>query len=427
MGNSGRYQALLLLGCYRLVYRLFFPFWIMVRAVLRLAGKKPPFTVWQRAGFRLQAEPGRVWFFAVSAGEAAGAAVLAQRLAQDGSASYISTVTAAGLNAARTKLPQQCVLPEPFDMRRTVNRWFRKLKPAAVVLYEMELWPELLLAASRFAVPVVLVNGRMPQRDYRRYRYAAPLLRLISEPVVFAGVRSRREAARFRAAGFAADRIRQCRDIKYDQAAGRGRDLNLPAYHLVVLSAHCSEEEQLLEVLVRLSAAIPGFRAVYAPRTITDRKRISRRLTKRGFAAELRSNSSSLVQCSFFSQISHHPSVLVLDTIGELHSVCAAAQTALLGGSFDKRIGGHNPLEAAVWGVPVVFGPAMENFLPQREALLQGGGYQAADGAAAAEVLLRWLSDEALRREAGQGAAAVVAAGRGGVEQYAEIILSLTG
>lgn len=421
----GRCKARLQLLLYRIVMAVSFPFWIAGRVFARCLGRRAVFSVAERCGSGLQVSPHAVWILAVSGGEAAGAVVLVRELEQAGKQAIVSTVTAAG--AAVLRQAGICPLPEPLDLAPVVSRWLQRVQPAMIVLYEMELWPELLAGASRNQIPVALVNGRMPVRELRRYRVFRALIARLTADIRFAAVRSQAEAARFLGVGFPGERIVCTGDIKFDQnplrAAGNPGG---GFFDVALLSVHRSEERVMLRTLQLLSGTVSGLRILYAPRRIAETARLERALTARGWACRRRTDGDCGAPEHFFSHYNKDAgnSVLLLDSFGELAGWCAHAKTALLGGSFDRRIGGHNPMEAAQAAVPLVFGPCMENFLPQRELLLEGGGgveVQGADGAA--RQLCRWLQNEAERIRAGSAAAAAAESGRGAAARCVGLIL----
>lgn len=320
-----------------------------------------------------------IWVHAVSVGEVLAASRLIDELglrlaqaarqpAEDRWQVMISTTTRTGQTLARKRFGADRVFYFPLDLGWAVRAWLRALRPKMLVLAETEFWPRMLVECRRAGVPVAVVNARISDRSWPRYRRLAgwwrPLLRGLA--VVLA--QTELDAERLTALGAA--NVGVAGNLKYDVRAPESlRITALLREHLaadtrvlVCGSTLPGEEEALLDALPE------GIVTVLAPRHPERFGDVAELLKKRGVPWVRRS------QWEQASAALTEGTVLLLDSIGELASVYSLAHAAFIGGSL-VPMGGHNPLEAAQFGVPVAMGPSYENFraivekLREREAI----------------------------------------------------------
>lgn len=388
-----------------LLYALFWPgLWLLARA-------RPD--RWASRMGRVDGVPrGGIWLHAASVGELAGAApllsALAARLPDD--LILVSTMTCTGQRLAREGgFPVAGSFLVPFDFRSAVARCLEAVAPRALVLLETELWPNMLVEASRRGVPVAIVNARISDRTARRYRRLRPLFERGLASVAWIGAQTERDRERFLAIGASASAVEVVGTSKEDARATAGeRDAVRHALRLapeepllVFGSARAAEDEVFLPVVSMLVARHPGLRVLYAPRHVERVGALMARIAAAGITART---------LSAWRRDGGDARVLVLDSIGELAGLYAAADAAVIGGSFSHH-GGHNPLEAARCGVPVVMGPRRENVRDVFDRLEAAGGAEAvADGEGLARAVTLLIEEEAERTRRGDAARAAVEA-----------------
>lgn len=317
-----------------------------------------------------------VWIHAASVGEAnlAGGLVQAIRRRHPDWRLAVSTFTNTGQRVARERCGAAArVFYFPLDLSFVVKRVMRRIRPDAVVLVDLEIWPNFLRVARRRGVPVVVVNGRMREDKAARYaklRWLWSPLRDPSTRNVYC-VQDETYAKRFRRAGFLGERVRITGAMKYDAVATEADPAKLAELRRAfglrqgdpLWIAACTwpgEEEICLDAHRRLLKDFPGLRLVLAPRHIERADEVARAVGRAGFSCHRRSAGSAPGSAE---------SVLLLDTVGELSSAYGLAQAAFVGKSLTVG-GGHNVLEPAALGVPTVFGPKTDNFA-QETALLR--------------------------------------------------------
>ena len=395
----------------------------------RLSGKsRPRFS--DRLGRGLP-ELGRhgVWLQAVSVGEVEIARRLAAELARRAPdlPLNVSATTATGLALAARSLGDRLpVFPCPLDLPGPVGRVFTAAEPRLLVLVETELWPELLHQAGRRGVPAAVVNARLSERSHAAYRRVAGALRPLLAPLSLVLARTAADAERFADLGVPERRIAVTGNIKYDlepdprplewadalvRAAG-SRPI------VVAGSTMEGEEAHVLEALAGLEPDGPRTLLVLAPRHPERFPAVAQLLEARGLKFARR----SLPQ-----ELGPDTEVFLLDTIGELARAYGLARLAFIGGSLAPT-GGHNPLEPAVFGVPVLSGPHVHNFREVYDEMTASGGARiVADAAELAVAAAVWLDDLGLARAAGSAGWEVVQRNRGATARTAGALLDLVG
>jgi 3-deoxy-D-manno-octulosonic-acid transferase len=331
------------------------------------------------AGLR-EAVAGRrvIWVHAVSVGEVTSAvrliAELKERLPHPSESNSlgtpslpgwviaVSTTTETGQRLARERLKDSPVFYMPLDFAFSVRRHLRVLRPELVVLMESELWPRLMRECARREIPMAVVNARVSDRSLPRYLRLRALWRPLLKHVSLFLAQSEENAERLRRIGAPAERVRVSGNLKYDvRAARRNAMSELIASHLppgaavvVCGSTLEGEERMLLDAWRSVLEKKPNALMVLAPRHPNRFKAVG----------ALVASQFGLKRASEFReqpvQISAGD-VFLLDTIGDLAAVYSLGAVAFVGGSLVSS-GGHNPLEPAQFGVPVVVGPSFENF-----------------------------------------------------------------
>ena len=363
-----------------------------------------------------------IWIHAVSVGEALTARALVTDLKSryPGLRIFLSTTTLTGQQVARTRLPDvDAVFFFPIDWPPFVRRTLRLVRPRLFIMMETEIWPNLLRACRRRGVKTMLVNGRISSRSYPRYRFARPFFRRVLADVDRFCMQSEESARRIIDIGADPARVTVTGSLKFDSletpaavAAGRGagrvlRYFRLPASRLVFMAASTvkGEEDAVLAAYAAVRRAHPTALLVLAPRKperFGDADALARaeglrvvRRTELAVDAEPRAD------------------VVILDTIGELAHLFQVATVVFVGGSLVDH-GGHNILEPAVHGKPIVFGPHMQNFAEIAAAFLrEQAAVQVHDGGALVTTVVRLMGDPVERARLGAAARALVEANRG--------------
>lgn len=373
-----------------------------------------------------QAETGAIWVHAVSVGEVLAVeplvAELRRRFPQR--KVLISTTTRTGQELARLRYGEENVFYFPLDFAFACRRVLRAIKPALVVIAETEIWPNFLREARRAGARLAFVNGRLSDRSFRGYRRLRGLLRRALAPVDLFLMQSEEDVKRMRAVGAREDRVQAGGNLKFDLPLPKRPDF-LPDLERVAQSAPiivagstlAGEEEQVLEA-VSTARSVKGRKPVLvlAPRHPERFEEVARLLAKRDV---------HFIRRRQLAEAGGRPDVVLLDTLGELAGVYAVATLAFVGGSLVPK-GGHNPIEPAFWGKPVLFGPSMENFRSMAEALVKAGAAFQVNSAEAMGLVLATLlaSPEACER-AGAAARAVVESERGASVRCADQLAAL--
>ncbi len=365
----------------------------------------------------------RIWVHALSVGEVASVRTLLQglRSAYPEGVLILTVATTSGQRYAESVLGATVDLlhPFPLDLYWSVSRFLRLLNPDLFLLVETDLWPNFLSALRRREVNALLINGRISAASlaqYRRFRRLfLPLFGVFAELLMQSGA----EAEKLAALGVAPTKLRTLGNLKYGSLlAGAAataeesrwaelRGLLVGRVIWVAGSTHAGEEVAVLEAYRQLRTRFPELYLILAPRNPGRAGEVAALAGALGLQAVLRSASPTVPG-----------DLLLLDTMGELAGLYRYCEVAFVGGSLVPERG-HNPLEPAMFGRPVVFGPFMEDFAEIAGELLNGGAArQVADQAGLVEVVSGWLADAAARQAAGNAGSRLVAAQRGVTERY---------
>ena len=366
---------------------------------------------------------GNLWVHALSVGEVLSAIPLLEQLkvAFPEKDILFSVTTQSGIALAKEKLSGRvaCIMTLPVDawwcMRRVVNH----VNPSVFILVETDLWPGLLGILKRKGVRSLLVNGRISPRTLKSYQKAPAVIRRMFAPLAYCLMQTDLDRDRLLQLGMDRKTVITTGNIKFDREMvtmdmGEKRrwletlGVNPEMQIWVTGSTHEGEEAVILKVFQDLKRKFPLLRLVIAPRDVGRALDISKTIGSQGMAVALR---------TMVSKKSHPHDVLVLDTVGELGHIYALGSVAFVGGSF-VPIGGHNLLEPAAFGVPVLFGPHTHNFEFMSESILRSGGaMRVQDGPELHDAMKRLLSDSGLRRRMGERAKGFVLENRGALKR----------
>ena len=374
-----------------------------------------------------------IWIHAVSVGEA----LTARALAKDLKARYprlklfLSTTTIAGQEVARRNLQHvDAVFYFPFDWAFIVRRTLNIVRPRIFIMMETEIWPNLLRLCQKRGVKTVMINGRISARSFQRYRMVRPFFRRVLADVDRFCMQSEESARRVIDLGADPARITVTGSLKFDSlerpAAGHGRPrervlrffrISSSRTVLVAGSTIRGEEAAFLHAFERVKTTMPSALAIIAPRHVERFGEVERLSRDMGFVTARRSELP----------IDAEPraDVVVLDSLGELAQLYQVATAVFVGGSLIDQ-GGHNILEPAMFGKPIVFGPHMQNFQEIADGFItNGAAMQVQSGRELDEALLTLVTDPVLRARLGAAARALVEANRGAKTKTLAVIADL--
>jgi 3-deoxy-D-manno-octulosonic-acid transferase len=385
---------------------------------------------WQALGERfgwgptLSAAPS-VWLHAVSLGEMTAAAPLVRALRSryPQSPLVLTTATPTGKARARDLLGARVdVRFLPYDTPDAVARFLDRIRPRLAILMETELWPNLFRECERRRVPLVLASARLSAKSVARYGRFGRLFRGIFSASSLIAAQTALDAERFIAIGAPSARIHVIGNIKFDMQVSqevitRGAALRSslggarPVW--IAGSTHAGEEEQVLEAHRILQIGQPNALLLLVPRHPDRFEAVADLLRRRAVRFTRRSSGAAPDGAT--------PVVLV-DTVGELGALYAAGDVAFVGGSL-VPIGGHNLLEPAALGLPVLTGPSYSSSRDIARLLIrQGAALQVADARELAAALARLLGDQAARQRMGAIGRRIVESNRGSVARLLELI-----
>lgn len=367
----------------------------------------------------------RCWIHAVSLGEATTAIPLVKEIRRRWPrlGIVLTTVTPTGAQVVLDRLGGQVVHRYfPFDFPGPVRRALDAIQPEFFIAMETEIWPNFFRSLHRRGIPSMIVNGRLSDRSFRRYRLIRFFMRRVLSHVTVVAMQSAEDARRVIALGAPAERVGVTGNLKSDAAPADGasepvwrRLLGLSGEEPVWIagSTRRGEEEIVLDAFLALRARYPGLRLVLAPRHPERTPEIERLLLERQLVGSRR---------TALPQNAQGGEVVILDSVGELAQLYGLADVVFVGGSLVPW-GGHNMLEPALRRKPVLFGPHYMNFRESAELLLAAGAaFQVADGKDLAEAVARLLGDPELRKQMGEKGHVAVQSRRGAVNETLELI-----
>ncbi len=417
----------------RYLYTILFYFSlpILLLRLLWRAKKNPAYAKnWpQRFGYLNTQVRGCIWLHAVSVGESLAAVPLLKSLQKTYAdiPILITTTTPTGADRIRAVFGNEIALSYfPYDLPGALKRFLDTCQPRLLILMETELWPNLLHYCGKRKVPVLLANARLSARSAQRYQRIASITRDMLQNITMAAVQTETEAARFVTLGLAPDRIEVTGSIKFDLEVPK--DLNERGALLraqwgtarpiwIAASTHEGEEEQILNALAIIRKSLPQVLLVLVPRHPSRFIRAAELCKQRGHTITLRSENKA---CDSVT------SVFMGDSMGELLLLYAASDVAYVGGSLVKT-GGHNPLEPAAIGLPILMGPHLFNFLAISEQLQLANAMVVIQTAEQlAEKVLELLQDKILSNQMGENGRKFVAQNRGALAKHLALIKKIT-
>lgn len=367
-----------------------------------------------------------IWVHAVSVGEVLAAAPLLEHLLRDYPDFHlvVTTSTPTGSQLVRALFGERVVhVYAPWDLPGSVCRFLDSTRPRLLVLMETELWPNLLHYCRERGCRVVLANARLSQRSAQRYARIRALTRAMLAQIDVAACQFNGDGERFLSLGLPAQALRVIGSLKFDVQLDAALQTRSVAFCqqfgaasrgiLLAASTHPGEEEHLLDALRELRQAGNRCLLILAPRHPERCAEVHVLCTRAGWR---------VVRYSARTALTQGDDILLVDSVGDLPMLFGTATVAYIGGSLVPH-GGHNAVEAAVWGVPIVSGPHMENFAGVSPLLVDAGAMiMLADASPLAATLSRLLGDRARRQAMGRAGQQVVADNRGAQQKLRELV-----
>ncbi len=381
---------------------------------------------WKERFGHIPLAPGKggIWVHAVSLGEVNAAAPLIRSL-QDRFPERIivlTTVTPTGSSRVRQLFGESVFhVYLPYDLPSAVGRFLDRVDPSMAVIMETEIWPNLYCICHRREIPLFIANARLSERSEVGYGPVISLVKLALSCVWGVAAQSHSDAARLIHVGVAADHVDVVGSLKFDANLPKGliregKQLRStlgrrPVW--VAASTHDGEEVATLQAAKAVLGVFPDALLLLVPRHPERFGKAAALCRAHGLKTVLRSEVDSVddsVQC------------FVVDTMGELMKFYAAADVAFVGGSI-APIGGHNVLEPAALGTPVIVGPNTFNFAEVTQLLVsRGAARRVAGEAELSECLLHLLGDASLRKAMGEECRAIIAEQKGVVDKILAMI-----
>ena len=369
---------------------------------------------------RLRPQKKTLWIHALSVGEVTSALPLVVGLRKElrDTTIIFSASTQSGYDLSKKLLTPHCdlVIAFPLDLLPVCRYYIELIKPHLFVLVETDFWPNFLDQLTRYSIPALLVNGRISQKSLTLYSRYAFFFKPMFHSFRFLSVQSESDRRKCLAMGIPEERIVKLGNLKYESAPAENAEVpafflqNVQEMILVAGSTHPGEEEILLNAYTKLRQK-HFLKLVIAPRNIERAHEITALAESRGLTVQHRSGNNPFTTDLF-----------VLDTLGELVSFYDRSDICFVGGSLVKA-GGHNPLEPAGQGKPVIFGEHMDDFEEIcEELILTGGAVQVTDEVEIIEILDTFLQDKNLRLQRGRAALSCVLKNRGVIEKHVQLI-----
>lgn len=424
----------LMLTLYNIVQLTFLVISLPLLLVVILLTPKYRLRTWKRLGFGLRslvAEKRKgagktIWVHALSVGEVTSALPLISGIRKrfPDALLVFSASTSSGARVAEQLLADHIdlLIPFPLDILPVTAFFVKLIRPDLFILVETDFWPNILTCLQRNKIPVMLVNGRISHKSMASYRRFSFFFKPLFLSFRHLCMQTETDRVNMIDLEIPEDRVHTLGNLKFDtplvtrSTTSQEPPIELPDDSLLLIagSTHKGEEEIILSAYVRLRATFPNLFLIIAPRDISRGKEIQGLAMAKCITSTCRSESRQSSQ-----------RLLIMDTIGELAGCYRFADIAFVGGSL-MRLGGHNPIEPAAMGAPVLFGPHMEDFAEVSQDLLTAGGALRVGGEESLfQTTSTWLADSRLRKEAGLAALRCVEKQQGVIERHLQLIQTI--
>ncbi|UCC95990.1 MAG: hypothetical protein JSW40_04370 [Candidatus Omnitrophota bacterium] len=383
----------------------------------------------EKLGFIRLRQKDAIWIQVVSVGEANLIGTLINKIREVSSCPLvISTTTLTGYRVAKEKYASLAeVIFFPFDIFLILRRVLRRIQPKLFIAVETEIWPHLFYRLNRRNIPIVIVNGRISTRAWRRYRFVKPIIKRVINKVNFVGVQNPLYKERFHSLGCYDEKIVVSGNMKFESisvdkahlasiAEKYTPFLKSEARLLIIAgSTHAPEEEMIVDIYKDILNVVDSVSLLIAPRHTSRVPLIEKSIISHGF--------SPVKVSTLGSSSKEHKGIYILDTMGKLLYFYSLCDICFVGGSIAHH-GGHNILEPIYFSKPTVFGPSMDNFKDAEEAVLEkGAGIQVRNPQELKDMLFRLIQDKALRDNLRSRCLEVFEQERRGLEKNLEIIV----
>jgi len=366
-----------------------------------------------------------IWFHAVSVGEAEALFPLVKKIQRQFPDARLLITTTTVTGSARIKAVMQESVEHvylPYDIPCAVGRFMRCFKPKIAVIMETEIWPNLFACCSKNKIPLYVVNARLSEKSAMGYQKYPALISPTLAHIKLIAAQTQDDAKRFVAIGAKAEAVRTLGNIKFDvevstEIIERGQQLKADLFYgrfvWLIASTHKHEEAIFLEIYKKIKREIPELLLVIVPRHPERFGEVKKLCERNQLAVVMRTSG----------EIRHqYADVYLVDTMGELKMLYAASDAAFVGGSM-VPVGGHNILEAAAVGTPVLFGPYMENFKEIAEGVLwQDAAIQCQNKNEIVSAILALHADSAYRSLLAEKGKAFVLQNQGAVTRIFDLL-----
>ncbi|PVZ70198.1 lipid IV(A) 3-deoxy-D-manno-octulosonic acid transferase [Pelagibaculum spongiae] len=386
--------------------------------------------VGERLGFyRVAASKPVIWVHSVSVGETLAAVPLVKRLLADYPNHQLLITTMTPTGSARVQdlykeqLGKQVLhVYAPWDLPTATGRFLKYFKPQLAIVMETELWPNWVAQCNVRKIPMLLANARLSERSAKGYAKVSGLTRPMFAGVDMIAAQTEQEVERFKTLG--AINTQACGSIKFDHSLSD--ELKTTAAELkrqlgdrpiwIAASTRLGEDEILLQTHQQLLKQFPNLLMILVPRHPERFNAVADMIDQVGLTKVRRSHGQIPTE---------KDQVWLGDSMGEMNLMFGLVDIAFVGGSLVDT-GGHNMLEPALWGVPVVTGQSCFNFLDISQKLQNCGGLkQVGDGQQLQQQISQWLTDVAAKQQAGDAAKAFIEQNRGAIDRVMKLIKHL--
>lgn len=368
-----------------------------------------------------------IWIHAVSVGEVIAAVPLVRGLRERSPDVRIvmSTITDTGQKVARERFGESVrIVYMPFDLPGAVTRFLDAVQPKRFLIMETELWPNAIRICHKRGIPVALINGRISERSYRGYCKMRFFMKQVFNRMDALCVQNEMYAERLRRLGARSETVHAAGNIKFDLAIPEKYLSWTETLHgptLIAGSTHNPEEEMVLDAWRAVQTQFPTVNLIIAPRHPERFGDVEALLKKSGLPYKKRSQFSEVRGQN--PEPSEGGQIILLDVIGELSAAYAAADIAVMGGSFIPH-GGQNPLEPAYWGKAILCGPHMFNF-PFLDEFAEAGAIRRTTQAGLADEISTLLADARARENMGKAAKAFLVQNAGATTRTLDIVAAM--
>ena len=425
-------MSLLLNFGYFLSFLVMLP-WIIHRIIVRGDWR----SILNRLGFSLPPPSiGAIWLHGSSVGEVSQLRLLVNHLERDfpDIPLVISAYSATGYAAAKKTYPEHRVLFFPLDLSFIVRRFLIRFDPLLVIIVESDLWPNFLLAVKTRNIPVVVLNGKLSERSYR-FHSITRLIPFLLQHVSLIAVQNQQFASRFLKLGITPEKVHVTGNMKYDLTESVNdtefsnnlrESLGYSKEDRIIIggSLHDKENDILIETYQSLSNKHNNISLIVVPRYPTDAAHIEEYLKSKELCSVRKTDLDTTK-----SMVLGQQDILIVDTIGELSALYTIANIAFVGGSLfyrGQKKGGHNIIEPAALGVPVLFGPYNFSFQDTVQELLAAeAAIQVSDQMQLSKAIDKLLVDDQSRQRIGQRARDVILKNKGVTDRNYQLLAPL--